>query len=307
MSGWLRRVTSLFATAFDLLRVTTRSFGQHRARRLGAGLAYYSLFALVPTLFLALAVVAAIFGTEATEGRLVERLDGIVGVDSAKQIEEAVGALWENSNTSGFAIITLGVVVYSSSILFVAWRDSLEALWGLPFRSGLQTTIRSRVYGALVPIGIGLVLVVLVFVEILTGLAHDLVTSPLVDAAIGALGAISPSVASVLALGLLYRISTRLRPRWGDIWAGTLTAAAALAVLAWGYGLYVRTFGSSSAAGAASSVLLGLVFVYYCAQVLLFGAELISTCADHRGRPLHTTAGQTEDRTQAGPGMPDSR
>jgi membrane protein len=298
MSGRQRRLTRWFATAIpnavDLLRAAARSFLRHRARRLGAGLAYYSLFALVPTMFLALAVVAAIFGREATEGQLVERLDGIVGVDVAEQIEAAVGALWENSNTSGFAIVTLVVVVYSASILFVAWRDSLEAVWGLPYRSGLQTTIRSRVYGALVPIGVGILLATIVLVQTLTALAGEFVTSPLIEAVVNALGTTSPTIASVLALALLYRVSTRLRPRWVDIWPGTLAAALALAVLAWGYGLYVRALGGSSVAGAAGSVVLGLAFIYYSAQVLLFGAELISTCAHHRGRPLHPAADQAE-------------
>jgi uncharacterized BrkB/YihY/UPF0761 family membrane protein len=68
-------------------RPVGRSFVRRRARRLGAGLAFYSLFALIPTLFLALTIVAALFGTEATEGWLVDRLDGIVWTEAAQQIE----------------------------------------------------------------------------------------------------------------------------------------------------------------------------------------------------------------------------
>jgi membrane protein len=289
------RASAVVAAAIDVLRLASPAFLRHRARRLGAGLAFYSLFALVPTVFLALAIVAAIFGEEATEGILVDRLDGILGVEVAKQMEEAVGALWENSNTSGFAIVTAVVVVYSASILFVAWRDSLEAIWELPYRSGLKSSIRGRVFGALVPIAVGLVLATIVLVEVVTALAGDLVTSPLLDAVINAVATISPTVASILALVLVYRLSTRLRPRWNDIWPGALVAALALAVLAWGYGLYVRMFGSSSAAGAASSVVLALAFVYYSAQVLLFGAEVISICADHRGRPICSSVGESED------------
>ena len=285
----------MVAAAIDVLRLASPAFLRHRARRLGAGLAFYSLFALVPTVFLALAIVAAIFGEEATEGILVDRLDGILGDEVAKQMEEAVGALWENSNTSGFAIVTAVVVVYSASILFVAWRDSLEAIWELPYRSGLKSSIRGRVFGALVPIALGVVLATIVLVEVVTALAGDLVTSPLLDAVINAVATISPTVASILALVLVYRLSTRLRPRWNDIWPGALVAALALAVLAWGYGLYVRMFGSSSAAGAASSVVLALAFVYYSAQVLLFGAEVISICADHRGRPICSSVGESED------------
>ena len=281
-----RRSRAGIGVAIDLLRLTRGTFMRHRASRLGAGLAYYSLFALVPTLFLALAIVAALFGEEATEGRLVDWLDDVVGTEVAEQIEKAVEAVWENSNTSGFAIVTAAVVVYSASILFVAWRDTLEAIWELPYRTGLKTSIRRRIYGAMAPIAAGVLLATVVLIEMVTALAADLITSPVLDAVIQAMQVISPTVVSVFALALVYRVSTRLRPRWKDIWPGTLVAALALDVLAWGYGLYVRLYGTSSAAGVAGTVLLGLAFIYYSAQILLFGAEVISTCADHRGRPI---------------------
>ena len=296
------------SSAIAVLGAARRSFLDHRARRFGAGLAYYAVFALIPTMFLALTIVAALFGTEATEGRLVDRLDGIVGDEAAQQIEEAVASLWENTNTSGFAIVTLAVVVYSASILFVAWRDTLEDIWELPYRSGLETTIRSRVYGALVPLGAGILLSAIVIVELLAALAGEFITAPLLDAIIRAVEMISPTVVSVLALGLVYRVSTRLRPRWRDIWPGTLIAALALAVLAWGYGLYVRIYGSSSAAGAAGTIVLGLVFIYYSAQILLYGAEVIAASADQRGRALGAAS---SDRGGAGgsaePDGPDDR
>jgi uncharacterized BrkB/YihY/UPF0761 family membrane protein len=69
------------------------------------------------------------------------------------------------------------------------------------------------------------------------------------------------------------------------VWAGTVFAALTLAVLAWGYGLYVAAFGSSSAAGAAGTIVLGIAFIYYSAQTLLFGAEIINARAQRRGRP----------------------
>jgi membrane protein len=306
LTSWLAGVA---ASAFAVLRAARRSFLRHRARRLGADLAFYSLFALVPTLFLALAFVAALFGSEATDGRLVDRLDGIVGTDAAQQIEDAVSTLWENSNTSGFTIVTLVVVVYSASILFVAWRDALEEVWELPYRSGLKTTVRSRVFGALVPLLAGILLSAIVLLELLAALAGEFITSPLLDAIIRAVGLISPTVASVFALGLVYRVSTRVRPHWRDIWPGTIVAALGLAVLAWGYGVYVDVWGSSSAAGAAGTVVLGLVFVYYSAQILLYGAEVINTSADRRGPSLRAVAGPSgeSDEESDDPGEPGDR
>jgi membrane protein len=289
------------AGGLDIVGSSRQSFQRHGAKRLGAGLAYYSLFALIPTLALALVIVAALFGTEATEGRLVDRLDGVIGIEAAEQIEEAVSETWQNSNTSGVAILTLVVLVYSASVLFVAWRDTLAYIWELPYRSGLRTTVRKKVYGAVAPIAVGVLFSAIVLVELLAALVAEFITAPLLDAIIRAMGVISPTVASVLALALMYRVSTRVRPRWGDIWPGTLVATIALAVLAWGYGLYVRFYGSSSAVGAVGTLLLGLVFVYYSAQILLFGAEIISTTADRRGRPLRPPAGSAEsDDPQAG-------
>lgn len=287
-----RRAKAFAGVALDLLRAARVGFIRHRTRRFSAGLAYYSLFALVPTLFLALAGVAAVFGEEVTEGRLVERLEDVVGTEIAEQIDAAVGALWDSSNTSGFAIVTAVVVVYSSSILFVAWRDTLEAIWELPYRTGLKTSVRRRIFGAMGPIAAGVLLAAVVIIEILTALVTDFVTSPAFDAVVQAMQTISPTVLSIVVVALVYRISTSVRPRWTDIWPGTLLAAIALSVLAWGYGIYVRNYGSSSAGGVAGTLVLGLAFIYYSAQILLFGAELVSASADHKKRPLRLAAAQ---------------
>ncbi|MDX2381229.1 MAG: YihY/virulence factor BrkB family protein [Acidimicrobiia bacterium] len=280
------RIGRSIAAGSEVALDAARAFVRKGTRRLAAGLAYYSLFALVPTLFLAVTIVATIFGREATDGRLVGRLDGVVGADAAMQLDEAVGDLWEESNATGFAIITAVLVLYSASILFVAWRDSLDAIWDVPYRSGLRPSLSRRAFGVLVPIAVGFLLVAIVLIEMLTAMAGDFVTSPLIDALIDLVSSFSPLLTAVVALTLLYRYSTRARPRWSDILTGAVVTAIALAVLAWGYGLYVRLYGGSSAAGAAGTVILGLVFVYLAAQVLLFGAELVGSVAGHRDRAI---------------------
>ena len=299
MTNMWRRLTprnAMVAAGIDVLRQAARTFRRHRAQRLSAGLAYYSLFAFIPTVFIATAIGAAFFGKQATEGRLADRLDDVVGTTSAEQIEEAVAALWENTEASAFAIVSVGLLVYSASALFVAWRDALDVIWDVPYQSGLETSIRSRAFGALVPISVGIVLASMLLVEMVLALAAQFVTSPLIDAFISLTETILPTIVSVFALAMLYRHTTRLRPRWGDVWPGTLVAALALAVLAWGYGIYVRIYGSSSAVGAASSAVLGIALIYYSAQVLLYGAEVVRACADHRGRPICPTFEKTGDQ-----------
>jgi membrane protein len=270
-----------------------RSFFRHRTRRLAAGLAYYSLFALVPTLFLALTIVATIFGQEADTDELSERLDDIVGTEAAEQVETEVQDLFESFGSSSVTLITIGVVLYSASVLFVAWRDSLGDTWGLRYRTGVEPTIRRRVFGVLVPIAVGFLLATITLLQMLAALVGDFVTSPLFDALLNITSLVSPLIVTIVALSLLYRYSTRIRPVWRDIWPAAMVTAVLLAVLTWGYGLYVRVFGGSSAAGAAGAVVLGLVFVNLAAQVLLFGAELISATAERAKRRL--ADGQDDD------------
>jgi membrane protein len=293
-------VTPTIQSVVAVLRSAWRSYSRHRTQRLAASLAYYSIFALAPTLFLALTIVAALFGREATEGRLVDLLDDVRGTEAAEQVDQSVADFWDSSNTSGFAIVTGLVVVYTASILFIAWRDALDAIWEVPYRGGLRTSIRRRVYATVVPVAMGIALAGIVLVEMVTAFIGEFVTAPLPDAILNAVGSVSPAIASTLALGVLYRLSTRCRPEWRDVWVGTVFAALALAVLAWGYGLYVGSIGSSSAAGAAGTIVLGLAFVYYAAQVLLYGGEIISASAERRGFPIRPHPDQpAEDSTSS--------
>jgi membrane protein len=288
-------VRGFFVAAGDVLRHAREQYLRHRTRRLGASLAYYSIFALVPTLFLALSIVALLFGRDTTESRIVDFVDDALGTEAAMQLDEAVTDLWENSNTSGFAIVTAIVVIYSASSLFIAWRDALEMIWEVPYQAGLKTTIRRRVFGALGPLVIGIIFAGVVLVEMLTAIAGDFITSPLLDAVLNTLRSLSPTAGSILILGLLYQRSARARPAWRDVWTATFAIAAALAVLAWGYGLYVRFFGSSSAAGVAGTLILGLAFIYYSAQLMLFGGEIISASAVRRGHPITPTTTDDDD------------
>jgi membrane protein len=274
-------------TAVEVARDAQRAFKVDRGKRLSAGLAYYSIFALVPTIFLAVAIAGAVVGQEATEGRLVARLDDVLGAAAAKQIEDAVVALRESTNSSGFALISAGVVVYSASALFVAWRDTLELIWDVPYESGLATSLRSRAFGALVPVGAGILLATIVLLELLVAFAEQLVSSDLLDAILRMTGTIIPTLSAVVALSLFYRYTTRTRrPEWREVWPGTIVASIAIAVASWGYGLYVRFVGSNSVAGAATAVVVGLVFVYYVAQILLFGAEVIRVLQERRKGPI---------------------
>ena len=294
VTQWKQRARKLGVESRDVLRDSAREFAADRCRRLGAGLAYYALFAVVPTLLLTAVIAAAFVGQEAVEGELAEQLEDFVGSDGADAIQDAIAGLWENTDTSSFAVISVLILVYSSSVLFVAWRDSLEIVWDVPYEADLFTSLRTRAFAALVPIAAGLLFAAILLLEMAIGFIEQLVDSALLDTTLQAAGSIVPSVVGFFGLGLLYRHSARSRrPDWHDVWPATIVTWILLAIASWGFGLYMNVVGTTSVSGAASGVLVGLVVVYYMAQIVLFGAEIIKV--------ISTRNGDTDETAQSAP------
>lgn len=263
-------------SGFDILREASRLFFEDRAKRLSAGLAYYALFALVPSLFVAVGVAAAFVGREAAAGELATQMSGVLGADASEQLETAIASLWTSTNRSNFALFGLAAVVYSASVLFTAWRDSIEFVWGVPYDAGFEITMRTRAFAVLVPIGMGLLLAATMVLQALLTFVEEFVGSGLIDATLRSASALLQTAVAVLALTVLYRRSARnTRPPWQSAWPAAVLVVLVLDVGYWAYGLYLRVVGSSSVTGAASGAVLGLLVVYYSAQVLLFGAEVV--------------------------------
>jgi len=156
----------------------------------------------------------------------------------------------------------------------------------VPFATGVRTTILKRVYGMLIPVVMGIILAAIVVFQAVVGLFSELSRFVLIDATLRVAGSLIPAVLAVAALSCLYRYTTRAtRPPWRHVVPGALVSWIGLAVLSWGYGIYLKVIGTTSFAGAASSVVVGLVLLYYGAQILLFGGEVVR-CSTERNPSL---------------------
>lgn len=259
-----------------VVRSAATLFFEHRAKRLGAGLAYYALFALVPSLLLSVGVAGAFVGREAATGELADTLSGMIGEQAAEQVESAIASLWQSTNRSSFAVFGILAVIYSASVLFVAWRDMIELIWDVPYEPGLERTLRARAFAMLVPLCAGLMLATMMLLQGFLTFVEGLVGSALLDITIRSMSALVQTVVSVLALALLFRHSARgACPTWRNVLPAVVLIVLVLDVGYWAYGLYLRLIGSTSVTGAASSAVLGLLVVYYTAQALLFCGEMI--------------------------------
>lgn len=267
----LRLLATRIAT---LLAATWRAWSADRASRLGAGLAYYSLFALVPILFLAVTLAGLLFGSDVAGSTVEERIAELVGPEIAAVLASAIDELARQSAASLLPLVSLGVLVVSASVLFVAWKEVVDALWGIPKQRGLRANLRRRLFGAALIVGAGVLLAVMILAETVLGAIDRFVDNALVDVLVRFTGSVAPTVLGALFLVVLLKETPDADVSWRSVWFPGFLTMAMLAVGAALYGRYLSTVGLANASGVAGTVLLGLALVYYSAQILLFGVEL---------------------------------
>jgi membrane protein len=269
-----------------------REWSTDRAVRLGASLAYYSLFALIPTLALAVSLASLFFGQEEVSRQLYTSMAEVLGNDVARLIVDAIDRVDDDSIIGLLPIVSLGVLLFSATLLFVAWREVVDIIWGLPKQTGLGASLRRRGFAVAAVLGGGVVLTVVMFVQTLIGSVSDWFDLDLIGVLATAASSVISTAIGVLVLAVLFKYSPGIDLGWRSVPLAAALTMILLAIGAHAYGIYVERFGLNSATGVAGTVFLGLVFVYYAAQILLYGVEVVKVA--HRrstGEPDRVTAG----------------
>ena len=280
-------------TAVSVLKATASAWGEDNVPRLGAALAYYTLFSLAPLLIIVIAVSSLVFGEDAAHGRIASEINGLVGEKGA----EAIQAMLQNAGaqkSSGIVatVVGLATLLFGASGVFGELQDALNTIWGVKARSGrgIVDIVRSRFFSFAMVLGIVFLLLV----------------SLVVSAALAALGkfgsgrvpttllhgvdlVVSIGVVAVL-FAMIFKIMPDVRIAWRDVWVGAFATSILFTVGKILIGLYLGRSGIGSAFGAAGSLVVVLVWIYYSAQILFIGAELTKAYAQQRTPAVVPTA-----------------
>lgn len=279
---------------YDLLKCTVKRFIAKDTFTMGAALAYYTAFSLAPLLIIAVAIASLFFGEKATQGYLSTELQGALGETVAKAVEEMV----KNARASGdgpFASV-IGVIalLFGAGGVFGQLQTSLNAVWDVPPTSGgFWQFLRARFLSFAMVLGIGfLLLVSLVASTSISALSKSLpVSTAFMAQAINQL----LSFAVITALfALIYRVLPDRQIAWRDVWLGAAFTALLFTVGKYLIGLYLGKGGATSAFGAAGSLAVILLWVYYASQILLFGAQFTYVRAMRRTDPNWTCEKETQ-------------
>jgi membrane protein len=266
-----------------LLSDATRGWMEHRAQRLGASLAFYTTLALAPLTMIAIAVAGYFFGEEAARGEIVGQLDHLVGHDGAVAIEALIQRGSEPHQSRLATIVSVCLLIFGATGVFAELKDSLDVVWEVKRKPGLGlwAIAKTQLLAFSVVIGTGfLLLVSLLLTTMLTVLTHwvgqwlpgTLWTAYVLDLLV-----------SFLVITFLFALIFKLLPdvnvAWKDVWLGSIVTAILFMAGKSLIGIYIGRAGVGSVYGAAGSLVVVLVWTYYSAQILFFGAELIRAYA----------------------------
>jgi membrane protein len=247
-------------------REAVKAWQDDGAPSMGAALSYYTLFSIAPLILIVVAIAGLAFGDEAARGEIFEQLTGLIGREGAKAIENLVmhanrPAAGTFAMVGGIATLLLGAMGVLGEL-----QNALDRIWRAPTdkrMSGWLNVLRSR----------------LLSFAMIVAMAFVLMVSLVAGAVAGAIGgwwmldaALSFGMTTLL-FALIYKIIPRVRIRWSDVWVGAAVTAALFALGKVLIGLYLGRASVASAFGAAGSLVVVMVWVYYSAQVFLLGAE----------------------------------
>lgn len=277
MLNILARLSGYAREIWGLIQDAGNGWSNHHASRIGAALAFYTVFSLGPILLLAVVVAGFFFGQTTARGEIHQQISAMIGPQAAAEVQMIL--MRAHRPTAGVIATAISIVtlLLSADTALVELKSGLDEIWNVPpaNRRWYWDYLRTR----------------LLSMALILALGGLLLASLLFSAALGALETLSRGIFivgvvlrwtnSLLSFGLavllfatVYKVLPSLRLAWKDVAAGALITAVLFAAGKFAIGLYLGSSTVASAYGAAGSVIVVLLWVYYSAQVFLFGAEL---------------------------------
>ncbi|MDZ4695250.1 MAG: YihY/virulence factor BrkB family protein [Deltaproteobacteria bacterium] len=283
----MEKIREGFHTAWFLTKETLGAWWSDKAPRLGAALSYYTIFALAPVLILVIAVAGMVLGREAAQGEIVTQLRGLLGEEGAVFVQDMI--LNSSEKKSGIIATGIGIItlLIGATGVFIELQDALNTVWKVEAKTGrgFKGLLRDRL------LSFGLVL----------SLGFLLLVSLAMSAGLSALGGwisrfipgwvmvgyvinfgVSIGVVALL-LAVIFKLLPDVKMAWRDVWMGSIVTAVLFTGGKYVIGLYLGKASVGSPFGAAGSLAILLVWIYYTAQIILLGAEFTRAYANRCG------------------------
>jgi membrane protein len=283
--------------AFQLVKKSAADFSNDDCPRMAAALAYYTVFALPPMLILIMMLVGAFVSRETVQDALSGQMGSMLGGDGAKTVGSMVNQSKQPGGGAIGTIMGIAALVLGATGAFMQLQAALNTAWGVkpdPRAGGIKNFVFKRLLSVGMVLSIAFLLLV------------SLALSAALTAVGGAVGALIPG-ASAVVIGILqtlvslvvvtllfaaiFKVLPDARIAWRDVWVGAVVTAVLFEIGKWGIGLYLGNSNPGKAYGAAGSLAVILVWIYYTSMIVLFGAEFTETWATEKGAGIEPEEG----------------
>lgn len=278
---------------FELVKQTMKEFAEDKVPRLGAALAYYTMFSLAPLLIIAIAIAGFVFGDEAARGRVTAELGSLINEDAAATIEDLI--LNAGRPQAGVAATAIGVVtlLLGASGVVGQLKDSMNTIWEVAPKPGrgLLGLIKDRFLSLAMVLGIGFLLLVSLLLSAGLDAVSGWAFGDDASTAIQILNFVASFAVVTLLFAIIFKVLPDVKVAWRDVWIGALATALLFNIGKFLIGQYLARSSTASIFGAAGSLILILLWIYYSSQILFFGAEFTQVYANRYGAKVAPAEG----------------
>jgi membrane protein len=252
------------------------NWSDDRCASMSAALAFYAAFSLAPLLVVAVAVASLFFGLEAVEGRLFTELESLIGRDAALTAQAVLANAWRGGQARTAGWLSLAAIGVGATATFAELNGALNAIWHAPpARRAIAALIRVRLVSFALVVGTGFLLVVLLVADAAVLVVTDLLFGG------GKLRALIDAIHQLVSFGflcaafcVLLKVLPDVRVAWREAWRGAIAGAALFATGKHLFALYLARAGGTSVFGAASSLAVLMMWLFFSAAAFLVGAEV---------------------------------
>jgi len=264
----------------DLVIQTYKNWREDRTLRLGAGLAYYAMFAIVPLITLMVGVAAFFYSVQDIQDFTINTINSIFGNElSATFSENQTNTIADESENvlSSLGIIGIASLFITASFIFVALQDALDVVWKNPVRIGFLKWVKRYIWAYIIVLISSLLLFAALVVQSASAVAEYLIPGELIllESIADLLVSIGSWATGILVMALIFKLLIYQKVSWIVLIIGATVTSLLVVVGTWALGLYIINVAGNSLSGAIGAVLLVLLWVYYEAQIILIGAQFM--------------------------------
>lgn len=286
-----RKEKGFFKRTGKILVDTIKRFIEDKGFKLSASLAYYTIFSMGPLLLLAMSLASIFFGQEAIEGRIFQELKGLLGPSGAEQVETIIKNIKISGKTNFALIVSIITLVVGATTVFVEIQDSINQIWELKAKpkKGWLAFLKNRLISFSLIISIGFLMIVTLLVNGAVDAAMELLRRYFTEGTEVLLIIANLAVTFVIIVvlfGIIFKFLPDASLKWKHVRTGAIFTALLFIAGRYLIGLYIRQSATASTYGAAGSIVVILLWVYFSAVILYIGAEFTQVYTESKGERI---------------------